>query len=541
MAAMRLFLALFAVLSFAATAVHAQVTWYVDDNACPGPGSGTPEDPFCRVQDAIDAAAIGDTVLVLPGRYVENIDLGFYITVRSLAGPEVTILDGGGLATVARVDTGSVIEGFTITNGFFDEVMGAGGVYVSFGTVRGNVIVGNTASRGGGVHINGFSVVEGNRIEQNEASVGGGIYVSGIGFLVRDNQIVGNHAFDGGGAWYRNYVEDTTKSTNNLYAGNHADRFGGGIDVGETYSFGVTFRYDSIVDNDCGDRGGGLYASNCEDFGLVDLVGCIVWGNQAAVGNDQIYLSTECTGTVAYNCVEGGGYGAIVTEDPLFVGATYYLTQDDSQTSPCVDVGPASGDIPPGSTAIDGRPDVYPIDLGYHNPYGLVTAADCQGIDGVDVLRVNGLSGAGNGFVVEVSSAEPLSATIELPAAGGEGRYFAQLHPGAPNASTLAVLPKELGPSCFDFQIAPYGVGEPLAVWNNLGRRTRVGSSRYFGTPIPDPAPAPTEFWSLPVGGDPPNLALGTSWTLQALIRNPDASSPKHASVTNSVVIVVIE
>jgi hypothetical protein len=48
----------------AVSAARAQTTWYVDDDDCPGPGSGGPGDPFCYVQDAIDAAANGDTVVV---------------------------------------------------------------------------------------------------------------------------------------------------------------------------------------------------------------------------------------------------------------------------------------------------------------------------------------------------------------------------------------------------------------------------------------------------------------------------------------------
>ena len=38
--------------------VSAQTTWHVDDDNCPGPGMGTVVDPFCSIQDAIDARVV---------------------------------------------------------------------------------------------------------------------------------------------------------------------------------------------------------------------------------------------------------------------------------------------------------------------------------------------------------------------------------------------------------------------------------------------------------------------------------------------------
>ena len=61
-------------------AAHAQVTVYVDDDACPGPGTGALGDPFCNIQDAIcdikDTG--GGTVLVSPGTYNESLRMSLW-------------------------------------------------------------------------------------------------------------------------------------------------------------------------------------------------------------------------------------------------------------------------------------------------------------------------------------------------------------------------------------------------------------------------------------------------------------------------------
>ena len=111
------------VLMGAVSAARAQTTWYVDDDNCPGPGSGTPGDPFCRVQDAIAAAVDSDEIVVAPGAYGEALDLlGKAVHLLSSDGPAVTTLDATGLgASVVRCVSGegpqTILEGFTITGG----------------------------------------------------------------------------------------------------------------------------------------------------------------------------------------------------------------------------------------------------------------------------------------------------------------------------------------------------------------------------------------------------------------------------------------
>ena len=75
------------------------------------------------IQGAINAASLGDTIVVADGTYFESIDfLGKGITLRSTAGPAVTIIDGlGANGSVVKCVSGegpdTVLQGFTITGG----------------------------------------------------------------------------------------------------------------------------------------------------------------------------------------------------------------------------------------------------------------------------------------------------------------------------------------------------------------------------------------------------------------------------------------
>jgi len=201
-------------------------TIYVDDDAWLDPASGDPsrsdphEDgsylhPFDAIQEAVDAAVAGDSIVILDGTYTGlgncNVDLkGKSIAVRSSQGPANCIVDcqDAGRGFLFRTAEGAdcVLEGLTITNGSAsgDWPDNCGAAIVCSGaspTIRNNIITGNTAVYGGGMAcLNGSTaLLEDNDLTGNTAAYGGAIYCNTSSVTIRANEITENIAATNGG------------------------------------------------------------------------------------------------------------------------------------------------------------------------------------------------------------------------------------------------------------------------------------------------------------------------------------------------------
>ena len=218
--------------------------------ACGSSAAGTVEVPGdCNtIQEALDSAQSGDTILVSPGTWLENIiwpDVADLVLV-SEQGPDVTVIDGDSSGTVITllspvVDTSTVISGFTIRNGAAEQ---GGGIRCSAASplITGNIIEDCFALYdGGGLYCaNSRVVIDGNTIRYNSAGIpfqqgtkdhtnGGGICLTGSGTgiaVISDNIITDNFSVDYGGGitCTRNALITGNQIVNNL-----SGWFGGGV------------------------------------------------------------------------------------------------------------------------------------------------------------------------------------------------------------------------------------------------------------------------------------------------------------------------
>jgi len=292
-------------------------------------------DDYPTIQEGIDHGADGDTVLVQPDTYYENLDFNshnivlgsMFLVTQDTAYIWNTIIDGDSAGSVITFENGedstAQVVGFTIQNGYagYSDYGGGIGCRYSSPTIRSNIIKDNGAEdEGGGVYCyHSDPAINRNIIVRNSAKDwGGGVYCHQSSPRICNNAIAGNSVdnYDGGGICCR-YSSSPTVSDNAI-RNNLANDVGGGISCfadsdalisrnditgnlakwgGGIYCQGAspTISSNNITDNWAENSGGGIA---CEYYSSPTISNNIISCNSAIWHGAGVYCYTHSSPTI---------------------------------------------------------------------------------------------------------------------------------------------------------------------------------------------------------------------------------------------------
>lgn len=296
-----------------------------------------------KIQQGIDNATDGDTILVAPGTYLENINFrtknvvltSYFVLNHDTSYISKTIINGSKpihadtascVIIIKGQDSTTVLQGFTLTGGT--------------GTAWKDEHSSGTFREGGAILIAKSSpVIQYNLIINNNAinkkglsSAGGGGIRSGDGKTkILNNVIINNSGLYGGGI-VLNFCDAVLR--NNIIANNNrCDDYGGaGIWMNGKLVNGNIIENNTIVNNNSVIDGGGVCAYDAGAAAV--LKNNIIFGNSAK-SSPQISFR-GATIPVSYCDIEGG-YKGIGNIDifPQFTDTSFFLKIN----SPCIDAG----------------------------------------------------------------------------------------------------------------------------------------------------------------------------------------------------------
>ena len=280
---------------------------YVDPNS---PGPALPYSNWStaaiHIQDAVDVANPGDQILVIDGTYqagsrvspdgaTNRVVITNAITLQSVNGALVTIIDGGNTNRCVYLASGATLIGFTLikgntTNGY------AGGLYCASTNAQAQncQIIFNAAKYGGGVYSGTFTncMISSNYVVFSGS--GGGAYNS----TLLNCTINGNYTLVNGGSGagaVGGYLANCTIN-NNTCNGSGATVGGG---VSGSYVTNCTLSGNRAIG--AGSGGGGANAST--------LINCTLSNNRCDFGGAGAYNSTLTNCTLVSNRAGYGGGG----------------------------------------------------------------------------------------------------------------------------------------------------------------------------------------------------------------------------------------
>ena len=380
---------------------------------------GAPEAP--TLSAAFSFASDGDTLLVLPGTYVEVVQTSKSLVVKANGSAGSAVINannfGTGLSFVGV--TGSVhLEGIAFQNGDGDRGGGlrldgvTGGVTVAdcefFGNLadrtggaidaydtvvsmtdcyfEGNGTSGASEQRGGAVHFRGFN--DGSSLERctfqgNSATYGGAVYARGE-VTLQDCTFDSNFS-EQGGAFYGTAITSlevtgclfdgntasgngagilvsgsSTAITDNTFQDNASGALGGAIYLG---GGGTTSIENNLFDSNSGTKGGGLAVAGM----LQSLTGNTFYGNSATTDGAALYIQ-QTSATIARNifshCTGATAVTCEVTASPDFSCSLVWNNGAGDFDGGCDDVLDSNGNFSEDPLYCDAGSDDFGIDAG---------------------------------------------------------------------------------------------------------------------------------------------------------------------------------
>jgi predicted outer membrane repeat protein len=269
------------------------------------------------IQAGINNANDGDTVLVQPGMYVENINFNgknvvvgsLFLTTADTAYISQSVINGNRDGSVVTFENGedstAAVVGFTIRNG--------------------------RAQYGGGIYCNNSSpslryltITDNNGYLHHGGGFGAGLALLNSNPRLIQVTIINNEAYVYGGGIY---CENSNPTLVNV----------------------------TVSDNICYYGGGGIYCSISSNLVAVNT---ILWDNMRYNTPEEIYTDSGSVANVFYSDIQGGWVGeGNLSSDPLFMdpeNSDYRLQEG----SPCIDAGTAFFTWE-GDTLVHLNPDEY--------------------------------------------------------------------------------------------------------------------------------------------------------------------------------------
>jgi hypothetical protein len=309
------------------------------------------------IQEGINVTADGDTVLVHPGTYYENINYNGnnitiasqFLTTQDTSFISQTSIDGNQNGSVVTFGTGednsALLSGFTITNGQ-SQVYGSGISCIDASPTLSNLkVLNNHFSSwgiGGGINfLNSTAVLENIKLINNSAQFGGGFFGEDSQLEITNLTCIGNESYNGGAICL---LQAEVTIYNALIHGNYTSNEGGAIwtDRSDLNLINATISDNSVL---C--YGGGIYLIWSSYINLINCVFLENYPEDICFTYDSYYPNS--TMNITHNNFAGGEDGIVTNNngflnmlegniylDPEFVGIEDFHLQD---SSPCIGSG----------------------------------------------------------------------------------------------------------------------------------------------------------------------------------------------------------